>query len=66
MYYVNRNEQPNGNHEVHKNRCTHMPDEHNRLLLGDFYTCFDAVRVAKRIYANSDGCFYCSNECHTS
>ena len=65
LYYVNRNEQSNGEHEVHKNRCKHMPDEQNRILLGDFYTCFDALRVAKRIYTNSNGCFYCSNECHT-
>ena len=65
-YYVNKNEQSNGDHEVHKSGCTHMPDEQNRILLGDFSNCFDAVRAAKRIYINSDGCYYCCNECHTS
>ena len=65
IYHVNRNAQSNGNHEIHKQRCKHLADEKNRILLGDFYTCFDAVRVAQRIYKNSDGCFYCCNECHS-
>lgn len=66
IYYVCRKEQAKGEHEVHKNRCKHMPKENKRMMLGDFYTCFDAVRVAKTIYANSNGCFYCCPECHTS
>jgi len=65
-YYVNKNSQSNGDHEVHKSGCKHMPEEQNKILLGDFYTCFDAVRVAKTIYPTTDGCFYCCNECHTS
>jgi len=66
VYYVNRNAQENGDHEVHKYRCSFLPEENNRILLGDFYTCFDAVRVAKKIYLKVNGCFYCCNECHTS
>jgi len=65
VYYVNRKAQSNRNHEIHKVGCIHMADEKNRILLGDFYTCFDAIRIAKRIYKNSDGCFYCSKECHS-
>ena len=65
-YYVNKNEQSNGDHEVHKVGCIHIPDVNNRILLGDFSNCHDAVRAAKQIYVNSDGCYYCSNECHTS
>ncbi len=66
IYYVNRIAQANGDHEIHKARCLHMPIEKNRLLLGDFYTCFEALRVAEKIYPNVNGCFFCSNECHTS
>lgn len=66
IYYVCRKEQVKGEHVVHKNRCKHMPDEHNRIMLGDFYTCFDAIRVAKGIYANLNGCSYCCPECHIS
>lgn len=65
-YYVNRNAQPNGDHEVHRLGCSRMPLEANRTYLGDFPTCRSAVTAAKRIYPQADGCFYCSRECHTS
>ena len=61
-YYVNRNAQANGDHEVHKSGCDRMPDEENRKYLGDFSNCHDAVREAKKTYLQSNGCFYCSLE----
>ncbi|ENP7383869.1 hypothetical protein ACEC18_004484 [Vibrio parahaemolyticus] len=64
-YYVNKNAQANGDHEVHKQGCAWMPDEANRLYLGDFATCRSAVTEAKKTYPKSNGCFYCSKECHT-
>ncbi len=64
-YYVNKNAQTNGDHEVHKTGCSYMPDAGNRLYLGDFNNCHDAVREAKKHYAQSNGCYYCSPECHT-
>ena len=66
LYYVNKNAQSNGDHEVHKLGCTYMPSEENRLYLGSFTNCFDAVREAKKIYPKSNGCYYCSIECHTT
>ena len=65
-YYVNKNAQDNGDHEVHKEGCTHMPDEPNRVDLGQFSNCHDAVREAKKHYAKSNGCIHCSRECHTT
>lgn len=65
-YYVNKNAQSNGDHEVHKIGCTHMPLPENRLLLGDFNFCSSAVTQAKKTYPKSNGCYYCCNECHTS
>jgi len=65
-YYVNKNAQSNGDHEVHKFGCSRMPMEQNRLYLGLFSNCRDAVREAKKTYKQSNGCYYCSNECHTS
>jgi len=66
MYYVNKNAQSNGDHEVHKTGCRVMPLEHNRLYLGDFPTCFYAVLEAKKTYPQSNGCAICSSACHTS
>jgi len=64
-YYVNKNAQSTGEHEVHTSTCPYLPDDKNRLYLGSFYNCKDAVTEAKKYYSNVDGCFYCSKECHT-
>lgn len=65
-YYVNKNAQSNGDHEVHKGDCSHLPDPANRLYLGEFYNCKNAVKEAKKSYNQVDGCYYCSPDCHTS
>ena len=65
-YYVNKNAQPNGDHEVHREGCAWMPEEQNRIYLGQFDSCHGAVREARKHYSQVNGCFYCSNACHTS
>lgn len=65
-YYVNKNAQSNGDHEVHKTGCSFMPAIDNRKYLGEFNSCSSAVNEAKKTYTKSNGCFYCSKECHTS
>ena len=65
-YYVNVNPQANGDHEVHKEGCSHMPLPHNQKPLGNFPSCHGAVRKAKEWDSDADGCYYCSNECHKS
>lgn len=64
-YYVNRNAQDNGDHEVHVRGCAFMPDEHNRIYLGDFGNCHTAVQEARRHYDQVNGCYYCAHDCHT-
>ena len=65
-YYVNKNVQANGDHEVHTTGCAWLPDIDNRIYLGDFASCYGAVREARRYYNQVNGCFYCSRDCHTS
>ncbi|WP_127139396.1 hypothetical protein [Flagellimonas oceanensis] len=65
-YYVNKRAQANGDHEVHKEGCTWLPSVENRIYLGSFTNCKDAVKEAKKHYRQVNGCYYCSNECHTS
>lgn len=65
-YYVNKNAQSNGGHEVHKSGCIYMPSALNRKYLGEFSNCKDAVKEAKKTYSQSNGCKTCSEECHTS
>jgi len=63
-YYVNKNAQSTGEHEVHTSGCSYLPDASNRKNLGDFTNCKDAVNAAGKIYNNVDGCYYCCNSCH--
>ena len=65
-YYVNKNAQKNGDHEVHKLGCDYMPKEENRIYLGDYTHCTYAVNKAKDYYNQVNGCYYCSNACHTT
>ncbi len=62
-YYVNNNAQANGDHEVHRDGCTYMPI--NKTYLGQFDNCSDAVKAARRHYSQVNGCYFCSNACHT-
>lgn len=65
-YYVNKNAQSNGDHEVHSEYCQYLPNVENRKYLGEFSTCEAAVKEAKKDYSKSNGCKTCSNDCHTS
>jgi hypothetical protein len=64
-YYVNKNAQSNGDHEVHTTGCSFMPESDNRIYLGDFSTCGPAVKEAKKHYTQVNGCYYCAKPCHT-
>ena len=65
-YYVNKNAQSNGDHEVHKSGCSWMPKVENRIYLGDFAGCHSAVQAARSHYSQVNGCAHCSPACHTS
>jgi hypothetical protein len=64
LYYVNNGTDSKGDHEVHIEGCTRTPTDRNNL--GQFSNCADAVKEAKKTYSKSNGCYYCSNECHKS
>jgi hypothetical protein len=65
-YYVNKNAQSNGDHEVHRYDCYFVPSEENRIYLGDFWSCEAAVIKAKQYYSQVNGCKHCSPDCHTT
>ena len=68
-YFLNKNAQSNGDHEVHTEDCSYIPDPGNRIFLGTFESCHEAVKEAMRKYpqyTRINGCYYCSITCHTS
>lgn len=64
IYYLNRNAQSTGEHEIHTMDCKYLPYAENRILLGYFNNCKDALKEAKKYYSNVDGCHFCCNSCH--
>ncbi len=65
LYCVNRNAQPEGEHEVHNlETCLELPDPVNRVALGEHAICQSAVAKAKLTYPTADGCKICSPSCH--
>lgn len=64
-YYVNKNAQSNGDHEVHHEACKYLPLLQNRIYLGEFSNCDLAVTKAKAQYNQVNGCKECSPSCHT-
>ena len=64
-YYVNKNAQTNGDHEVQRGGCSKLLATHNQINLGEYYTCSDAVRAARNYNKLVDGCYYRSYDCHT-
>ena len=71
-YILNKNKQDSSsgeNYEVHnEENCGHLPDQENRISLGYFSNCHEAVNKAKNSYPNwsasIDGCYYCCNACN--
>jgi hypothetical protein len=63
-YFVNREPQDNGDHEVHKESCERVPQM--RLFVGNHSNCYDAVREATKSYKQVNGCAICCRNCHTS
>lgn len=64
-YYVNKNAQLNGDHEVHTTGCPFPPNVDNRFQLGEHAGCFSAVETASRYFNSVNGCYYCCLPCHT-
>ena len=66
-YYVNKNAQTNGDHEVHQTSgCPTPAAPHNRIDLGYHTSCHSAVQAARQYYSQVNGCYHCSNACHTT
>lgn len=70
-YYINKNQQPSGDFEVHRSTgCPHPAAQENRISLGNWDNCHQAVQEAKRRFSGQkshiNGCYWCCNPCHTT
>lgn len=60
-YFVNKEVQSSGSHQVHASRCLWIPDSPKRIFLGDFETSQEALEAAKQHFEKVNGCIYCCN-----
>lgn len=67
FYYFNDNVDEHNRHEVHTESCSKLPSALNRTYIGLESSCYNAIETAKRKYPTKlfDGCYWCSNSCHT-
>ena len=67
-WIVNKNQQANGDHEVHDLASNYncLPNWSNQVSLGYHATCSDTVSMARRYYTRVNGCRWCAPACHTS
>lgn len=63
-YFVSAKAHENGGHNVHAAKCGHMPAPEDRIHLGNFNDCRDAVVAAKKYYPEVEGCNTCCRACH--
>lgn len=73
-YILNRNRQDSQsglNYELHNETasCEYLPHHQNRLDVGYFNSCHQAMAAARQKYpqyaSSIDGCRWCSPDCHT-
>lgn len=67
QYCINKNAQSTGEREVHNLDafCRYLPDPENRLFLGKFDNCHQAISEATKRYKDVDGCYYCAPDGHS-
>lgn len=65
-YYFKNTTDEKGNHEVHTENCSWLPDLSNRTGIGYYSNCKEAIRAAKNknLSKSFDGCYHCCNDCH--
>lgn len=67
-YYINKNVDANGFHEIHATSCPWLPQSENLIAIGYFDNCHQALNKAKMLYPqfSVDLCYFCCNACHTT
>ena len=59
-YFVNRDADVSGDHEVHATGCRRLPGMRHRIYLGTFASCRAAVREARKFYNAVRACPSCA------
>lgn len=63
-YIVNLTKDNKGYNEVHTTDCTHGKKALHTTSIGYHLNEIEAVKSAKNLGYNADGCYYCCNKAH--
>jgi hypothetical protein len=63
-YFVCRSEHENGDHVVHVDGCSSIDDSSDMIDIGMHDTCEAALREAKQLFDQCNGCFDCCRTIH--
>jgi hypothetical protein len=61
-YYVRIKPQLNGTYAVHREDCPFLPSKENRIYLGKYSSCFEALKHAKMYFREATGCYFCTTQ----
>jgi hypothetical protein len=64
IYYINKKPQNDGFHDIHTSDCSYLPSAEYKEYLGVFDHWKHALKRAKKMYSNANGCPHCLKECH--
>jgi len=64
-YFVDKTARENGDHEVHRGGCRECPDDRNRIYIGFFSNCEEALAKASKFFSQVNGCSLCTKEYHS-
>jgi hypothetical protein len=62
FYCVDTDASPTGEHIVHRIKCEYIPAD--KIELGLFPTCYEAIHAARKHYQKINGCQQCCMECY--
>ncbi len=63
IFYIDLRTKENGENEMHRSGCKHLPEQTKRYYVGLFGTCNEALKEAKKIFPKSNGCPFCCKAC---
>jgi len=61
-YYISKKSRQDGTFSVHKEDCPFLNESEQRIFLGRFDTCKDAIKTARIFFLKSDACYFCLKE----
>ncbi|MCB8964364.1 MAG: hypothetical protein H6536_04905 [Bacteroidales bacterium] len=64
IFYIDLRPNGNGEYEMHRSGCKHLPDQASRYYLGLFGTCNEAMKEAQKSFPKSCGCPFCCKTCN--